>query len=110
MKDIGCHSYTTIKHIPIITVGVYFRVYNLLSDEGRQNSTENSLLLLNYDVFLCNNLDNIKSGPQGTVQSKKKKNIHDTWLHLYNIKLKGSNIIPFYRDKYLTGYLYYTTI
>ncbi len=34
---------------------------------------KNSLLLLNYDVFWCKNLDNIISGPQRTVQNNKKR-------------------------------------
>ncbi len=35
---------------------------------GVKNRTENSLLLLNYDKYL----DEIISGPQRTVQKKKK--------------------------------------
>ncbi len=39
------------------------------SDEGGQEQDRNRLLLLNYDVFLCKNIDNIISGPQRTVQN-----------------------------------------
>ncbi len=39
---------------------------------GVRNRTENSLLLLNYDVFRCKNIDNILRGPQRTVQNNKK--------------------------------------
>ncbi len=39
---------------------------------GFKNRTENSLLLLNYDVLNVQNLDNIISGPQRTVQNKKQ--------------------------------------
>ncbi len=45
-----------------------------LSDEGgggAKTGQKNSLLLLNYDVFW--NLDNIISGPQRTVQNKKRQ-------------------------------------
>ncbi len=35
--------------------------------------TENSLLLQNFDVFLCKNFDNIISGSQRTVQNKKQR-------------------------------------
>ncbi len=43
------------------------------SDEGVKNRTENSLLLLHYDVFLCKNLDDIISGSKRTVQNEKNK-------------------------------------
>ncbi len=39
---------------------------------GVKNRTENSLLLLNYDVFYREYLDNIIRGPQRTVQNNKK--------------------------------------
>ncbi len=44
------------------------------SDECVKNrKLENRILLLNYDVFWCKNIDNIISGPQRTVQNKKIK-------------------------------------
>ncbi len=39
---------------------------------GVRNRTEYSLLLINYDVFRCKNLDNILRGPQRMVQNDKK--------------------------------------
>ncbi len=50
------------------------------TDEGIKNRTENSLLLLNYDVFGCKNLDQFISGPQSTEQNHFKKAVHDPFI------------------------------
>jgi len=45
---------------------------NQAFEKGGQNRTENSLLLLNYDVFWCKKLENIISEPQRTIKIKKQ--------------------------------------
>ncbi len=74
VKDIGCQTYTTTvlanhssgRLLPSLQSTTPIQTKH--SDEGGQNRTENSLLLLNY-VFWFKNLDNIICGPQRTVQN-----------------------------------------
>ncbi len=52
MKDVGCQTFTVIsvgRFLPSLQSATPIQTER--SDEGGQNRTENSLLLLNYDVF-----------------------------------------------------------